>query len=101
MAIGCILTMNIILTMNGIPIFPRFCHWGAYAIISFLKLVNDRPNCSILELVVRLAHKYGLGEKNVRCLRTHSCVLQLLQLLPFATTIYLSKMTDPSKKHAH
>ena len=22
----------------------------------------------LLELVVRLAHKYGLGEKNVRCL---------------------------------
>ena len=43
----------------------------------------------------------GLGEKNVRCLFTHSCVLQLLQLLLFATTIYLSKMIDPSKKHAH
>ena len=27
----------------------------------------------ILELVVRLVHKYGLGEKNVRCLFTHSC----------------------------
>ena len=25
-------------------------------------------HCFILELVVRLAHKYGLGEKNVRCL---------------------------------
>ena len=55
----------------------------------------------LLELVVRLAHKYGLGEKNVCCLLTHSCVLQLLQLLLFATTIYLSKMIDPSKKHAH
>ena len=55
----------------------------------------------ILELVVRLAHKYGLGEKNVRCLFTHSSMLQLLQLLLFATTIYLSKMIDPSKKHAH
>ena len=55
----------------------------------------------ILELVVRLAHKYGLGDKNIGCLFTHSCVLQLLQLLLFATTIYLSKMIDPSKKHAH
>ena len=55
----------------------------------------------LLELVVRFAHKYGLGEKNVRCLFRHSCVLQLLQLLLFATTIYLSKMIDPSKKHAH
>ena len=38
-----------------------------------------------------------------RRLFTHSCVLQLLQiqLLLFATTIYLSKMIDPSKKHAH
>ena len=32
----------------------------------------------ILELVVRLAHKYDLGEKNICCLFTHSCVLQLL-----------------------
>ena len=55
----------------------------------------------LLELVVRLVHKYDLGEKNVRCLLTHSCVLQLLQLLLFATTIYLPKMIDPSKKHAH
>ena len=60
--------------------------------------VNENEICiyiDILELVVRLAHKYGLGEKNVRCLFTHSCVLQLLQLfitklLLFATTIYLS-----------
>ena len=52
-------------------------------------------------MVVRLVHKYGLGERNVHCLFTHSCVLQLLQLLLFATTIYLSKMIDPSKKHAH
>ena len=55
----------------------------------------------VLDLVVRLVHKYGLGEKNVRCLFTHSCVLQLLQMLLLATTIYLSKMIDPSKKHAH
>ena len=57
----------------------------------------------ILELVARLVYKYGLGlgEKNVHCLFTHSCLLQLLQLLLFATTIYLSKMIDPSKKHAH
>ena len=53
----------------------------------------------ILELVVRLVHKYDLGEKNVHCLFTHSCVLQLLQFLLFAATIYLSKMIDPSKKH--
>ena len=39
-------------------------------------------------------YKYGLGEKNICCLFTHSCVLQLLQLLLFATTIYLSKMID-------
>ena len=55
----------------------------------------------ILELVVRLAHICGLGEKNICCLFTHSCMLQLLQLLLFTTTIYLSKMTDLSKKHAH
>ena len=58
-------------------------------------------NGLLLELVVKLAHKYCLGEKNVCCLFTHSCVLQLLQLLLFATAIYLSKMIDPSKKHAH
>ena len=50
---------------------------------------------------MRLVYKYDLGEKNVRCLLTHSCMLKLLQLLLFATTIYLSKMIDPSKKHAH
>ena len=54
---------------------------------------------------MRLAHKYGHGlgetEKNVCCLFTHSCMLQLLQMLLFATTIYLSKMIDPSKKMAH
>ena len=69
-------------------------------------LAKSCPYCvqnsllELLELVVRLAHKYDLSEKNVRCRFIHSCVLQLLQLLLFATTIYLSKMIDPSKKHA-
>ena len=72
-----------------------------------LKLITNAANQKIidvdilLELVLRLAHIYGLGEKNVCCPFTHSCMLQLLQLLLFATTIYLSKLIHPSKKHAH
>ena len=45
----------------------------------------------ILELVVKLVHIYGLGEKNVRCLFTHSYVLQLPQLLLLNNYISLKK----------
>ena len=47
---------------------------------------------SLLELVVKLAHIYGLGEKKrpTNCLLTHSCVLQLLQLLLFEQ-LYISQ----------
>ena len=57
----------------------------------------------------------SLSEKSICCLFICSCVLQLLQFVlsshyvcrisflenVFATTIYLLKMIDPSKKHAH
>ena len=56
----------------------------------------------LLELAVSLAHiqLYGLGEKNIHCLFTHSCMLQLLQLL-LLEQLYLSKRTDLSKKHTY
>ena len=55
----------------------------------------------ILELARSLVKVYGLDKKNVHCLFKCSCMVELLQLLLFATTIYLLKMIDPSKKHAH
>ena len=44
----------------------------------------------MLELVGKLVCIYGLGEKNVHCLLTHSCMLQLLQLLLFEQ-LYISQ----------
>ena len=50
MAIGSILTMNIILTMNGIAILPRFCHWdcrcdvGTYVTACGFKSLNGRTH---------------------------------------------------------
>ena len=57
MAIGSILTINIILTMNGIPIFPRFCHWGLYTtptVTGFGVFVMERNSVSISGLTTDL-----------------------------------------------
>ena len=61
----------------------------------------------LLELVVKLVHIYGLGEKTIRCLLTHSCMLQLLQLLLFEQ-LYISqkgqiplRSTCISCRHVH
>ena len=51
---------------------------------------------TVTGVVRRLAKVYSLNEKNVHGLSTCSCVLQLLQLLLFATTIYFLKMIDHS-----
>ena len=58
MAIGSILTMNIILTMNEIPIFPRFCHWDADCIVII------RPRATFLAYRVLFILSSGATQLN-------------------------------------
>ena len=56
----------------------------------------------LLELILRLSHLYGMGKKRPLPIYTFMRAT-VTTSVSYATTIYeyLSKRTDPSKKHAH